>query len=189
MVTALRPARGGFLRPIGCAQFIISFLKGEGPNGSPTIDPTVGAPQTDIQAEYKEVLHRAFAEDMVATEEERRARRKRPPLTIEEAERLMAYYMERIPMKFTRMRYHSFLVYFGMLKRLGWVEVTDRTEPSAIQEKYPYPPAQPRRYYRLTAAGRTATPLEISDPVMALYPHYDRKMRSAKNKKYIRVRT
>lgn len=184
MVEVLRPQRGGFLRPIGCAQFIVSFLKGEGPKGSTKIDPAEGAPQTDIQAEYKAVLHRAFAEDMVAIEEMRRARRKQPPLTIEEADRLTTYYMERIPMKFTRMRYHSFLIYFSMLKRLGWVEPV-KEEPSAIQDNYP--PAPPRRYYRLTAAGRAATPMEISDPLMVLYPDYDRKMRSAKNNKYIRV--
>ena len=181
MVERLRPARGGFLRPIGCAQFIISFLKGEGPNGSTKIDPGIGAPQTDVHAEYKSVLHRAFAEDMVAAEEERRARRRLPPLAIEEAERRTTYYMGRIPMKLTRMRYHSFLVYFGMLKRLGWVEETDKTEPSAIQDNYP--PGPPRRYYRLTAAGRAATPLELSDPLNLLY-HYPRKVRSAKNRKY-----
>lgn len=168
------------MRPFGCARFIMEFLAGHGSNGSTEIDPIVGAPQTDIHAEYKAALHRAFAEDMVATEGERRVRRKQPPLTIEEADRLKAYYMGRIPMKFTRMRYHSFLVYFGMLKRLGWVEPV-KEEPSAIQDNYP--PAPPRRYYRLTAAGRAATPMELSDPITTIY-HYPREMRSAKRHKY-----
>ncbi len=39
MVTALRPARGGFLLPFGCGWLIREFLLGHGPEGSPTIDP------------------------------------------------------------------------------------------------------------------------------------------------------
>ena len=42
-------------------------------------------------------------------------------------------------------------MYFGVLKRLGWVEVTENTEPSAIQDNYPSAPE--RVYYRLTKAG------------------------------------
>ncbi len=186
MAEVLRPGRGGFFRPFGTAWFVREFLAGRGPEDSPKIDPSVGAPQTDIFSTYKDAQHRAFAEDMVAREEERRAKRGLPPLTVEEAELRLAWYMERIPMKFVRMRYHSFLVYFGMLKRLGWVEETLRTEPSAIQDNYP--PAPPRRYYRLTYAGGAATTLQLSDPVMTLYPEYDRKMRSAKNHKYIKPR-
>lgn len=179
MAEVLRPARGGFMRPFGCAWFIREFLLGHGPNGSTKIDPDVGAPQTDINAEYKAALHRAFAEDMVAREEERRARRKMPPYTVEEAERRILYWMERIPMKFTRVRYHSFLVYFGMLKRLGWVELTDRTEPSTAQEAMALEPGElpretgrPRTFYRLTAAGRAASPLEVMNPLRALYPEF-----------------
>ena len=186
MAQLLRPGKGGFFRPFGTAWFIREFLAGGGPEDSPKIDPSVGAPQTDIFSAYKDAQHRAFAEDMVAREEERRIKRGREPLTAEEAERRFAWYMERIPMKFTRMRYHSFLVYFGMLKRLGWVEKSDRTEPSAIQDNHP--PAPSRIYYRLTDAGRAATEMALSDPVMTLYPEYDRKMRSAKNHKYIRPR-
>jgi len=185
MAQLLRPTRGGFFRPFGTAWFIREFLAGRGPEGSPTIDPSIGAPQTDIQAEYKAALHRAFAEDMVAKEEERRIKRGLEPLTAEEAEYRLAWYMDRIPMKFTRMRYHSFLVYCGVLKRLGWLEETEKTEPSTVQENYP--PAPPRKYYRLTDSGRAATELQLSDPVMTLYPEYDRKMRSAKNRKYIKA--
>jgi len=182
MEAPLRPSRGGFLRPFGAAWFIREFLAGHGPYGSPRIDREEGAPQTDIHAAYKEALHRAFAEDMVAMEVERRARRELPPLTAEEEDRLTAYYLERIPSKLTRMRYHSFLVYFGMLKRLGWVEPTpEREERSTIQEYHP--PAPPRRYYRLTAAGRAATAVDLSDPMKALYG-YPREVRSAKRRRY-----
>jgi hypothetical protein len=66
------------------------------------------------------------------------------------------------------MRYHSFLMYFGVLKRLGWVEVTEKTEPSAIQDNYPAAPG--RVYYRLTKAGKQAG-LELwSNPLFTLYP-------------------
>jgi hypothetical protein len=44
----LKPARGGFLRVIGCGQFVKEFLLGRGPLGSPVIDAEVGAPQADI---------------------------------------------------------------------------------------------------------------------------------------------
>jgi len=185
MVELLRPIRGGFFRPFGAAWFIREFLAGRGPQGSLVINPTVGAPQTDIFSAYKDALHRSYAEDMVAREEEKRLEKGEPPLTIEEAERRLAWYLDRIPMKFTRMRYHSFLVYFGMLKRLDWVEETLQTEPSAIQDNYPEAP--PRRYYRLTAAGQAATATALRDPVMTLYPDYDRAMRSARRNKYIRA--
>ncbi len=32
MVDLLKPARGGFLRPFGCGEFIRGFLLGHGPN-------------------------------------------------------------------------------------------------------------------------------------------------------------
>jgi len=68
----LRANRGGFLRPFGCAWFIIEFLKGNAPEDSKRIDPEVGAPMVDILAEYKSALLRTFAKDMVEREEERR---------------------------------------------------------------------------------------------------------------------
>jgi len=86
MFEALRPARGGFLRPFGCGWFIREFLLGKTPNGSPRIDPDIGAPQTDIHHYYKQSLFRAYAEDMVAVEEEERIRRGLRPLTVDEAE-------------------------------------------------------------------------------------------------------
>ena len=49
----LRPNRGGFLRPFGCGWFIREFLLGKGTEGSKVIDPDRGAPQADINYEYK----------------------------------------------------------------------------------------------------------------------------------------
>ena len=42
-------------------------------------------------------------------------------------------------------------MYVGVLKRLGWVEITNKTEPSAIQDNYSQ--ALERVYYRLTKQG------------------------------------
>jgi len=133
-MTEFRPTRGGFLRAFGCAQFIVSFLKGDGPFGATSIDPERGSPQSDIFREYKEALRRDQAEDMVGREEERRIRRGQPPLTREEADDLVAYFIGRLPLRSTRMRYHSFLSYFGLLKRLGWVEPTGEQEISEAQD-------------------------------------------------------
>lgn len=183
MVEPLRPTRGGFLRPFGCAWFIWQFLLGHGPNGSARINPDLGAPQTDVHRYYKEALHRAYAEDMVAWVEEERVRKKLPPLTIEEAEERTRYYLERIPYKLTKMRYASFTRYFSHLKRLGYVEESGKEEPSQLQESYP--PGPPRRYYRLTEAGKRATVADLSDPIMSLY-HYPREKRSPKRRYYSR---
>jgi len=178
----LRPVSGGFIRPFGTAWFVIEFLKGNGPEDSKRIDPHIGAPMTDIHFEYKSALHRAHARDMVEREEEKRIRKGRSAYTEEEYAERLKYYLSRIPYKLLKMRYSSFTRYFGHLKRLGWVEETGQTEPSAIQDDYP--PAPPRVYYRLTDAGQKATTAEISDPVMTLY-HYSRVQRSSKNRSYI----
>lgn len=85
MTIPLRPPIGGFLRPFGCAWFITEFLKGNGPEGSCKIDPDIGAPMVDIHYQYKTALHRAYAEDAVAWNEEERRRKKLPPFTVEEA--------------------------------------------------------------------------------------------------------
>ena len=185
MVELLRPVRGGFLRPFGCGWFVREFLQGNGPMGSPRIDPDTGATQTDIHRYYKEAIHRAYAEDMVAREEGERFRKRLPPLTIDEAEERTQYFLECIPYKLTKMRYASFTTYFSHLKRLDYVEETGREEPSLVQESWP--PAPPRRYYRLTGAGTKATVAEISDPIMTLY-HYPREKRSAKRGYYTRRR-
>ncbi|MCX6000376.1 MAG: hypothetical protein NTU41_12550, partial [Chloroflexi bacterium] len=61
MAMPLRPARGGFLRPFGCGWFIREFLLGRGPEGSPAIDPALGAPQADLFYHYKTALMQATA--------------------------------------------------------------------------------------------------------------------------------
>ena len=179
----LRPERGGFLRLFGTAWFIIEFLKGNGPEGSKQIDPEIGAPMTDIHFEYKSALHRAHAKDSVEKEEERRIRRGQPAFSEEEYAERLEYYLSRIPYKELKMRYSSFTRYFGHLKRLGWVEPSGKTEPSAIQDDYP--PAPPRVFYRLTDAGWKASLAEMSDPIMTLY-QYSREQRSAKVRQYAR---
>ena len=167
MEMPVRPRRGGFLRPFGCGWFIREFLLGHGPEGSPVIDPTVGAPQSDICHHYKEALFRDYAEDAVAREVAQRARRGQPPFTVEQMEERRKYYHSRIPYKLTSCRYHSFVVYFSNLRRLGWVEFSGKEESSAFQDHYPPGPA--RRYFRLTAAGRVASGAAWSDPFHALY--------------------
>jgi hypothetical protein len=69
-------------------------------------------------------------------------------VTEEKANRIYQQQLKKIPRKSNFMRYHSFLMYFGVLKRLGWVETTEETEPSSVQDNYPTAPS--RTYYRLT---------------------------------------
>jgi len=167
VVEMIRPKRGGFLRPFGCGWFIREFLLGNGPNGSPTIDSDIGAPQADIFYHYKKALLQATALDRATREEERRAGRENRAIRPEEIEILTERYLSRMPYKSTACRYHSFVVYFSNLQRLGWVEFTGKEEPSAFQDHYP--PGPPRRYYRLTAAGRAASNAAWSNPQLALY--------------------
>lgn len=89
-------------------------------------------------------------------------------VTEEEAEKISQRELKRVSRKFTHMRYHSFLMYFGVLKRLGWVETTNRTEASAIQDNYPLAPE--RTYYRLTKTGAEADDELWSNPLFTLYP-------------------
>ena len=124
MVIEIRPNRGGFLRPFGCGWFIREFLLGKGPEGSRVVDPQQGAPQADINYEYKEALARATARERA----ERIISRmvvSGADVTEEQADRIYERELKRVSRKFTHMRYHSFLMYFGVLKRLGWVEFTD----------------------------------------------------------------
>ena len=167
MVEPLKPARGGFLRPFGCGWFIREFLLGHGPNGSPVIDPVVGAPQADICYRYKTALIKATAVDRATRHEEKQARREKRPISPEKIERLTERYLARIPYKSTSCRYHSFVVYFSNPQRLGWVEPTGKEEKSAFQGHYASGP--PRRYYRLTKAGREASEAAWSNPHKALY--------------------
>lgn len=163
----LRPRRGGFLRPFGCGWFIREFLLGKGPNGSPRIDAEVGAPQADIFHHYKLALMKATALDRATSAEEKRARREKCPIEPDNIEELAKRYLARMPYKAQGCRYHSFVVYFSNLTRLGWVESTGAEESSEFQEHYP--PGQPRRYFRLTETGRSASDSQWANPHKALY--------------------
>ena len=163
----LRPARGGFLRPFGCGWFIREFLMGNTPYGSPAIDSAIGSPQSDIFYWYKTTLLRATALDRATRVEEKKARREKRSINPDNIERLAEGYLARMPYKANGCRYHSFVVYFSTLQRLGWVEPSGREEPSAFQGNYP--PGPPRRYYRLTAAGRAASETAWSNPQLTLY--------------------
>jgi len=163
----LRPTRGGFARPFGAGWFIREYLLGNGPEGSTKIDPERGAPQSDINYEYKVSLATATAK----TRAEKRISNlvlAGEDVTEELAEKIYQQELKKISHKFTRMRYHSFLKYFGTLKKLGWVEASSETEDSAMQDHYPEAPN--RVYYRLTEAGRKATDEEWSNPLFTMYP-------------------
>ncbi len=167
MVELLRPVRGGFLRPFGCGWFVREFLLGNGPYGSPKIDPGVGAPQADIFRHYKMAMMQVTALDRATRVEEKRARREKRPINPDNIERLAERYLARMPYKAQGCRFHSFITYFSDLQRLGWVEATGREEPSAFQDNYP--PAPPRKYFRLTEAGRQAGDAAWANPHLALY--------------------
>ena len=167
MVELLRPIKGGFLRPFGCGWFIREFLLGHGPEGRPKIDPNRGACQADIFYHYKTALLKAIALDRAIRQEERQARRQKRAISPERIEQLTERYLARLPYKTTSCRYHSFIVYFSNLQRLDWVEFTGREEASAFQDHYP--PGPPRRYFRLTKAGREAGEAAWSNPLLALY--------------------
>jgi hypothetical protein len=167
LVQLLKPVRGGFLRPFGCGEFIRGFLMGHGPNDSPKIDPEVGAPQADIFQHYKLALMRATAMDRATRVEEKRARQEKRSIDPGKIEKLAEDYLSRMPYKTQGARFHSFIVYFSTIQRLGWVEPTGQEEPSSFQEHYP--PGPPRRYYRLTKAGREAGETAWANPHRTLY--------------------
>ena len=167
VVEQLRPTRGGFLRPFGCGWFIREFLAGNGPYGSPMIDPGEGAPQADIFYHYKHALIEATALDRATRVEEKKARRKKRPIDPDNIASLFERYLARMPYKAHGCRYHIFVVYFSNLQRLGWVEFTGREEPSTFQDNYPTGPA--RRYYQLTDAGWAAGEVGWAAPRRALY--------------------
>ena len=167
MAELLRPTRGGFLRPFGCGAFIHEFLLGNGPYGSPMIDTNVGAPQSVIFHEYKMALIKATALDRATRTEEKVARKEKRYIDPDNIAKLTDRYLVKMPYKAQGCRFHSFVVYFSGLRRLGWVEATGREEQSEFQAHYP--PGPPKRYYRLTAAGRQAADISWSNPQLALY--------------------
>ena len=155
------------MRPFGCGWFIREFLAGNGPGDSPSIDPSVGAPQAELFYHYKMALLRATALDRATRMEERRAKRERRRIEPDNIERLAKMHLSRMPYKARGCRYHSFVVYFSTLQRLGWVEPTGKEERSSFQDNYP--PGPPRRYFRLTEAGQGADDAAWSNPQLALY--------------------
>jgi len=163
----LRPKRGGFLRAIGCGEFIKAFLLGRGPLGSPAIDPEIGAPQSDIFRHYKLVLMRANALDQATRSEEQQARTEHRAIEPDNIDKLARLYLSRTPYKTQGCRFHSFVVYFATIHRLGWVQPAGYEEPSAFQDHHP--PGPPRRYYRLTEAGRAASDSAWRNPHRACY--------------------
>jgi hypothetical protein len=167
MIEPLRPSRGGFLRPFGCGWFIREYLLGNGPNDAPKVDPDVGAAQAEIFYHYKMALRKATALDRATREEERQAQHEKRTISPEKIEMLTEKYLNRIPYKSTSCRYHSFVVYFSNLQRLGWVEPTGKEEPSAFQDHYS--PGPPRRYFHLTKAGQEASEVAWANPRLALY--------------------
>jgi len=167
MTLPLKPKRGGFLRPFGCGWFIREFLLGKGPYESPKIKPEVGAPQADIFHYYKMALMQTTALDRATRAEEKRARRDKRPINPDNIDRLAERYLARMPYKAQGCRSHSFVTYFSTIQKLGWVEATGEEEASAFQDHYP--PGPPRRYFRLTRAGREASDAAWSNPQVALY--------------------
>jgi hypothetical protein len=167
MTLPLRPQRGGFLRPFGCGEFIRDFLAGRAPYGSPVIDPVTGAPQADIFYHYKQALRQLTAEDRAASYEGKRARKENRPINPDNIEILIKRYLGRLPYKSKGCRYHSFVKYFSNLQKLGWVEPSGLTEPSAFQDNYP--PGNPRIFFRLSRSGWSAPDQLWADPRGALY--------------------
>ncbi len=167
MVELLRPKRGGFLRPFGCGWFIREFLLGHGPYDSPYIDPMVGAPQAEIFHHYKDALRQVTAYDRAIRFEEKRARKEKRKINPENIDRLKEKLLARLPYKANGCRYHSFVTYFSDLERLKWVELTGQEEASNFQTNYPQ--GQPRKYYRLTKAGRLAGDAAWANPHRFLY--------------------
>jgi len=131
------------------------------------LDPNIGAPQADIFYHYKRAILRAIAVDRATRQEERQAKREKRLISPDGIEKLTKRYLARTPYKVNSCRYHSFVVYFSNLQRLGWVEFTGREEPSSLQDNYPA--GQPRKYFRLTPAGCQAGDIAWSNPLSALY--------------------
>jgi len=149
---------------------------GIAPENSTKVDPIRGATQADINYEYKEALARATAREH-AEKIISRMVLNGADVTEVQAERIYQRELERVSRKFTHMRYHSFLMYFNVLKRLGWVEATGETEPSAIQSNYSEAPE--RIFYRLTKKGIEAGDELWANPLFTLYPEIGQRHRKS----------
>jgi len=155
---------------------------GKAPFGSPRIDPSRGGCQADCFYEYKLAVFRSYGEDAIGYENEARIKAGKPIYSPEEYEERLAWYMARTPYKLTSCRYHSFVNYFGMLKKLGWIEETGEEEKSAPQDYYEG--FQSRIYYRLTKKGIDAPDPEWSNPKLVLYPKFDLEYHRAKRREH-----
>ncbi len=112
-------------------------------------------------------LRNATALDRATKAEEKRARHERRLINPDNIDRLAEIYQARMPYKAQGCRYHSFVVYFSNLQRLGWVELTGREDRSQFQDHYAK--GQPRKYYRLTGVGMAAPDAAWANPRLALY--------------------
>ena len=167
MTLPLKPSHGGFLRTIDCAKFIREFLAGSGPYGSAVINPVEGSPQSDVFHYYKDALRQTTAMDRATSSEEKMAKLEKRSIDPNKIQAGYLKQLSRLPYKSRGCRFHSFIVYFATLKRLGWVEESGHRELSAFQGNFP--PGPPRIFYRLTSAGRTASDNDWANPQRALY--------------------
>ena len=108
MVLQLKPKRGGFLQPFGCGCFIKEFLSGNGPYGSPRINPDTGAAPSNIFHHYKQAIIRETALDRATRTEEKRARKEKGIINPDNIDKLFKKYLVRMPYKAQGCRYHSF---------------------------------------------------------------------------------
>ncbi len=167
MTLPLKPKRGGFLRIVSCGLFIRDFLLGLEPYGSPRVDPNTGTYQAFIFKQYKLALMKTSSEDQAIRTEECIARREGRRIDPENIYSLAKEYLSRMTYKAHGCRYHSFITYFSMVQKLGWVEPTGEVENSHFQGKYPE--GQPRIYFHLTETGKTAPDRQWVNPHKALY--------------------
>ena len=74
MAEVVRPFEGGHIHALGANWFITEFLRGSSPYGSARIDPSRGAPQSDIPSAYELAMHTSLAEDPAARDAEEQIR-------------------------------------------------------------------------------------------------------------------
>lgn len=88
--------------------------------------------------------------------------------------------------------YNSFVIWFAVLIRLGWVELTGEEERSYIQDLLikadkDITKASPRKYYRITPEGLAQPEISWRSPIVSLMDKYPDKYPGAVNHKYKRV--
>ena len=159
MTLPLKPQRGGFLRPFGCAWFIREFLLGRGPNGSPEIDPNIGAPQADIFHHYKVALMKTSALDRATRVEERRAQQEKRSIDPENIERLAEKYLARMSYKAQGCRFHSFVVYFSTLS----TRLPNKADRHSRKEtgRHTTKRYRPKVFYPTKAKGTKKIPISL----------------------------